>query len=320
MARWPTYDRVLIVGAGALGGLFAARLAAAGCPVMLFHHRPAVVAALRAQGLVVEERDGWATTWAVASTARPDEAAAGVELVLVCVKHGATRAALAPFAGRLSAETGVLSLQNSQSNEVAISAALGERVALALGVTAQGATLLGPGRVRHAGAGPTTFGWADPARAPDVRLAAIAATFQAAGLPASVTSDAAGAIWDKLVVNAAINPVAALTALPNGALPGQPGLVDVMREVLAEALAVRRAAGPPTTEDVDAALARTLAVCAATAANHASMLQDVDAGRPTEIDAINGALVKLGARHQVATPLNAALTALVKGIGIGGRG
>ncbi|MGN6699386.1 MAG: ketopantoate reductase C-terminal domain-containing protein, partial [Thermomicrobiales bacterium] len=115
-------------------------------------------------------------------------------------------------------------------------------------------------------------------------------------------------------------PVAALTGLPNGALPGQPGLVDVMREVLAEALAVRRAAGPPTTEDVDAALARTLVVCVATAANRASMLQDLDAGRPTEIDAINGALVKLGARHQVATPLNAALTALIKGIGIGGRG
>jgi 2-dehydropantoate 2-reductase len=308
-------DRVLIVGAGALGGLFAARLAAAGRCVTLYHHRAAVVAALRARGLVLEERDGRVTTWAVDATDRPEDAAAGASLMLVCVKHRATDAALAPFAGRLSPETIVLSLQNGLGTEAAIRAALGAQTLLALGVTAQGATLLGPGRVRHAGEGPTTFGWADPVCVPDARLAAIAATFQAAGLPATVTGDVARAIWDKLAVNAAINPLAALTGLPNGALPGQPGLVDLMRGVLAEALAVRRAAGPPAAEDVGAAPARTLAVCAATAANRASMLQDLDAGRPTEIDAINGALAALGARHQVATPLNAALTALVEAVG-----
>lgn len=302
---------VLVIGAGALGSLLGGRLADAGRRVTLFTRRAEHVAAIRERGLAIEERDGRVTTRRLAATADATEAG-GADLAVVTVKAHDTRAALEPFRGRLGAEGTVLSLQNGLGNDAAIRAALGPDIRLILGATASGATLLGPGRVRDGGAGPTTIGY--PGRAPDARLARVAATLGAAGWAATTAARIADALWAKLLVNAAINPLAALTGLPNGVLPARPDLAELMRAVLAEAAAVARAEGAAAgTETGDEAFARVRAVCAATAVNRSSMLQDLDAGRRTEIGAINGAIAALGARHGLATPLNAALVALVRG-------
>lgn len=302
--------RVTIVGAGAMGSLYGGRLADAGQRVLLYARRAEQAAALRERGLTIEELDGRVTTRPIAATADPGEAAAGADLLIVLVKTTDTAAALGPFRGRLGADALLLTLQNGLGNEAAIRAAPGEGIDLALGTTAAGALTVGPGRVRHTGVGPAAIGYPD--RGVDGRLAAVAAALSGAGLPATATGRIAGAIWAKLLVNAAINPVTALTGLRNGELPETPGLAALLRGIVAEAASVQRAAAPETVEAGDP-FARVLATCAATAANRSSMLQDIAADRPTEIDAINGAIVALGARHGIATPLNAALVALVHG-------
>ncbi len=308
---------VTIIGAGALGSLIGARLADAGHRVTLFGRRPEHIRAIREGGLAIEELDGRVTTRHVGATTDPGEAS-DADLAIVLVKTVDTAAALAPFRGRLGPATALLTLQNGLGNDATIRATLGEEIPLMLGVTAAGATLLGPGRVRHAGSGPTTIGWAG--RAPDGRLEAAAASLSAAGLATRTSARIEVALWDKLLVNAAINPLAALTGLPNGALPAAPGLPDLMRAVLDEAAAVRAVAGAGGGGGGDL-FERVRAVCEATAPNRASMLQDLDRGRRTEIDAINGAIVALGARHGIATPINAALVALVHGLERGrGRG
>lgn len=302
--------RVTIIGAGAMGSLYGGRLADAGHRVLLYARRAGGIAAPRERGLTIEELDGRVTTRPVAATADPGEAAADADLLILLVKTTDTAAALAPFRGRLGAGALLLTLQNGLGNEAAIRATLGAGVDLALGVTAAGALLVGPGRVRHTGSGPTVIGYPD--RGVDGRLAAVAAALNAAGLATTATARIATAVWAKLLVNAAINPVTALTGLRNGELPTAPGLADLLRAILAEADAVRRAAAPEAVEPGDP-FERVRAACVATAANHSSMLQDIVAGRPTEIDAINGAIVALGARHGIPTPLNAALVALVRG-------
>lgn len=302
--------RVTIIGAGAMGSLYGGRLADAGHRVLLYARRADHVGAPRERGLTIEELDGRVTTRPVAATADPGEAAADANLLILLVKTTDTAAARAPFRGQLGAGTLLLTLQNGLGNEAAIRAILGAGVDLALGVTATGALLVGPGRVRHTGSGPTVIGYPD--RGVDGRLAAVAAALNAAGLATTATARIATAVWAKLLVNAAINPVTALTGLRNGELPTAPGLADLLRAILAEADAVRRAAAPEAVEPGDP-FERVRAACVATAANRSSMLQDIVAGRPTEIDAINGAIVALGARHGIPTPLNAAIVALVHG-------
>ena len=141
-------------------------------------------------------------------------------------------------------------------------------------------------------------------------LPLLQALFQAAGMACELTEDADALLWAKLLVNAAINPLGALLRVPNGALAESADARALMAQVLAEAQAVARALGVALPEG--AALERVLGVCQRTAANRCSMLQDVQRGRVTEIDAINGAIARLGAEKGVSAPLNAALAQLVR--------
>jgi 2-dehydropantoate 2-reductase len=201
----------------------------------------------------------------------------------------------------------VVTLQNGVGNRELLVEVLGaERVGQ--GVTALGATLLGPGQVRHAGQGATVF-----ARAPDpAGMAALAELFNACGLPAELADDLDELVWSKLLVNAGINALTALLRVPNGALARVPQARALLEQAVAEAAAVAQARGVAVR--ADEAQVRVLAVAEATGANRSSMLQDVLRGSPTEIATINGALVREGRRLGVPTPLNELLTALVEAL------
>lgn len=296
--------RIAIVGAGAMGGVIGFYLAGV-AEVVLVDMWAEHVDAIGAQGIACE-RDGVEEVRPVRAvidpaTAGPCDAA----IVLVKARQtpwaaGACRVLLAP--------SGVAyTLQNGIGNYELLADALGPRHA-GQGVTALGGTLLGPGRVRHAGLGPTTLG-----AAPDRPLAeALAALLSAAGLPAAVSDNVESLVWGKLLVNVGINALTALLRVPNGALAEEPAARALMEAAVAEAAAVAAARGVHLPYDDPAA--HVVAVAAATAANRSSMLQDVLRGTTTEIATINGAVVAEGARLGVPTPLNAALAALVEAL------
>ena len=287
-----------------MGCLLAAYLEAV-TEVVMVGRWPAQLAALQAQGLTLRHPDGRITHHAVRAAIDPT-AAQGAAAALVLVKSGRTAQAARDAARCLAPDGLALTLQNGLGNLEQLTAVLGPRRA-ALGSTSQGAMLVAPGDARHAGHGPTYL-----ARTPETaeRLANLAALFQQAGLETHLVDDAAGLVWGKLAVNAAINPLTALLRVPNGFLAGHDGARALMGQAAAEVAAVAQAQGIALPYP-DAA-ARALAVAQATAANHSSMLQDVLRGAPTEIEAICGAVVDYGARLGVPTPLNRALLALVR--------
>ncbi|MEW6487572.1 MAG: 2-dehydropantoate 2-reductase, partial [Thermodesulfobacteriota bacterium] len=245
-----------------------------------------------------------------------DPAAAGpADLVLVMVKAPHTASAAGSLGPLLGPRTAVLTLQNGLGAADVLARALGaER--LLVGVTAQGATLLSPGEVRHGGTGETLLGPFGP-QSPDPEP--FAAALSGAGLPARAVADPWPAVWRKLAVNCGINAVAALTGHRNGRIPEIPEAAAVLSDAVREAAAVARAAGV-NLGDPTALVEAVLAVARATGANRASMGQDVDARRPTEIDFINGAVVREGERRAVPTPVNRTLTRLVKALEAGFRG
>lgn len=293
--------RIAIIGAGALGGVIGFYLAGV-TEVVLVDPWTEHVAAIAAHGLRCE--------CAGVEAVRPvravsDPALAGpVEAALVLVKSRQTPWA-ATVARTVLAGAGVAyTLQNGLGNHEILVEALGEE-RVGQGVTALGGTLLGPGRVRHAGMGPTVL-----AAAPDRQRAEALATLLArAGLPASVSDDVEALIWGKLVVNAGINALSALLRVPNGALAETPAACELLTVAVREAAAVAVARG--VTLPYPDPVAHVLAVARATAANRSSTLQDVLRGAPTEIAAINGAVAREGARLGVPTPTNALLVSLI---------
>jgi len=299
---------IVVVGPGALGCLLAAFLAEAGQEVLLLDHRPDRAELINRQGLMVEGISGEHRVRAPVSVS-PEEGA-GAELVLVCVKAYNTASAIEPLVPILGPQTRVLTLQNGLGNVETLSTACGpERVWG--GVTAQGATVLGPGHIRHAGAGETLIG-AVSGSDQETSLTDVAAVFNQAGLPTRVEPMVDSLIWSKLIINVGINPLTAITRLRNGQLLDHPGTQWVMEQAVREAVAVAQAQGVKLIYPDP--LARVKEVARATAGNIASMLQDVRAQRQTEIEQINGAIAALGRRLGLPTPVNETLTNLVRTI------
>jgi 2-dehydropantoate 2-reductase len=176
-----------------------------------------------------------------------------------------------------------------------------------LGVTNHGATLLGPGHIRHAGWGKTAIGELD-GKVTD-RITRLAQVFTKAGIETEVSSNIHHLIWNKLFVNVGINAVAALTGLKNGRLLDYPETLRVMEGLVSEAVAVARKKGIPIEGNP---IETVKAVAEATRENRCSMGQDIDNRRKTEIDAINGAVVREAERLGIAVPYNQMITDLVK--------
>ncbi|HUR67655.1 MAG TPA: 2-dehydropantoate 2-reductase, partial [Candidatus Thermoplasmatota archaeon] len=230
------------------------------------------------------------------------------DLLLLTVKAYDTARALQEARPILGQRTSIVSAQNGLGNVEEVAEAADERRAFSL-VTTHGVTFVEPGHVKHAGVGYMRIGspYNEHAAARE-----IAGAFASAGLDAEFSDRIAGEIWAKVVVNASINPLTAITGLQNGALLALAPLRELMQRVAEEAIDVARAEGAPLPDDD--LLARARKVAELTAANKSSMLQDVERGRRTEIDAICGEIVARGLKHGVDTPINLTLCALVKGI------
>ena len=294
---------LLIVGTGAMACLFGARLSPF-TPVAMLGTWPEGLTALRADGIRLEE-DGVTRTAPVRATSNPAECS-GARYALVLVKSWQTARAARQLQECLAADGVVLTLQNGLGNRERLEQALGpERVAQ--GVTTCGVTLLGPAHARLGGEGLTHF-------APHPRLAPLIDLFRQAGFVVEEVRNVEGLAWGKVVVNAAINPITALLRVPNGELlsPARSGAWRLAAEAAAEAAAVARSRG--VRLPFNATEAYVADVARKTAANRSSMLQDVERGRPTEIDAICGAIVDEGERMGVAAPINRVLWDLVRSL------
>jgi 2-dehydropantoate 2-reductase len=301
--------KIAIIGPGALGGLLAAMLAEAGEDVRLVDYRPERVALLRRQGLRLHTPEGGDRQIAV-PIGLPSEVGPA-DLTIVAVKAHQTRAAALDLPRLLSAGGLALTLQNGLGNVEVMAEAVGPQRLLA-GVAFLGVIRRAEGQITLAGRGPIVIGTPAGSQVSPAELARVVAIFQGSGLDCREAPDLEAVWWEKLLVNVAINPLTALLRVPNGALPDLPAVWALAVAAASETLTVARAAGINLNLDPEARLRQ---VCAATAANRSSMLQDVLAGRPTEIEALNGQVSARGAALGVPTPVNDLITQLLRAIG-----
>ncbi len=311
--------KIAIVGAGALGSMLGFYLSGTSHEVWLLSNWQEHIAAIQHDGLICEH-NGVARARSVQISSDP-RAIGACDLVLVLVKSYQTRQAAERIRALLKqgdsrgaplrSDTLVITLQNGLGNRELLAELLGEARVLQ-GVTLLGATLLGPGRIRHAGTGMTSLALpqnADP-QVQDMALqvcGTLVEQLQALGLPAELCTDVETLIWSKLLVNAGVNALTALLQVRVGALALPPAR-EVMAALVAETAAVASARGTPIPGDP---LARVLTAVEINASNYSSMTQDVMNGRPTEIAAINGAVVREGERLGVPTPYNRMICQLV---------
>ncbi len=292
-------NRVVVLGAGAVGGYYGGMLARAGQPVCLVG-RAAHVDAIRARGLRLQTQTFDEHLRVQAST---DAAAvAGAALVLVCVKSTDTLDAAAQMAPHLAPDAVVLSLQNGVDNAERLSQALGRAVLPAVVYVA--AAMEGPGHVRHHGRGELVIG-------PGPQAAALQALFARAGVEVQVSGQVTSALWAKLVLNCVYNALSAITQMPYGRLVQGEAVPAVMRDAFDECVAVATAdhvSLPPTLWDDVLRIATTMP------AQTSSTAQDLARGRRTEIDHLNGHIVRRGEALGIATPVNRALFALVRAL------
>ncbi len=298
--------KIAVVGAGAMGSLFGALLAEAGNDVWLNDVWAEHVHAINKNRLEIE-REG--KTRRVKINATTDAREIGeAELVIVFVKSTQTKAA-AEIAGTLAGVNGmVLTLQNGMGNADIIAEVI-EPARVLAGTTSHGATLLGPGSIRHAGGGPTTIGvWSRTKEGFEcaVRFADL---FNGAGIACEAVEDVRVPVWNKLLINVGINAITALTEIKNGEILDLEVTRDLSRSAVEEAMNVAQARGINVREDM---VEHVQAVARATAVNRSSMGQDVDNGRQTEISAINGFVVREGQDLGLKTPVNRTLTALIE--------
>jgi 2-dehydropantoate 2-reductase len=300
--------KIGIVGSGAMGSLFGGRLSAAGFDVVLYDIFKEHVDKVNADGLSIED----AATGAV-SVSRPrasmdSRSLEGADVLVIFVKSTATDQAAAELAPRAGRDAIVLTLQNGLGNEAILKTHFGP-ARTAAGVTSQGATFLGPGRVRHAGKGPTHVCMSD---GKNEKLSPLCAALQAAGFETHVSADVESLVWSKLVINVGINALTAITGQPNGKLLDLEETRALMADLVGEAVAVARGRGIRFTYADP--LATVFDVARKTGANRSSMLQDFDRKRESEIDFMNGAIVREAAALGIPAPVNGAVTRLIKAL------
>ncbi|NLX19316.1 MAG: 2-dehydropantoate 2-reductase [Desulfobulbus sp.] len=298
---------IVIIGAGALGCLFGALLAAH-ASVTLYTTNSDHARVINEDGLLLTGMDGRRHNLALPVLTAPEQYDRRADLILICTKARSTGAAAGTAEQLLAADGLVLTLQNGLGNLEQIAARVGSRRAAA-GITAQGATLQAPGRVLHAGNGATVLA-VGPGQ--DTAVAAVVGLFNRAGLDADISHDVDALLWSKLIVNVGINGLAAMLRVPNGTLTEVDACRNLLDELVTEAMAVARALRIDL--DYEEQLDRVHRVCRQTSANRASMLQDVLRKVPTEIDVINGAVVAKGRETGIATPANQFLTRMIKAL------
>ena len=287
--------KIGLVGAGAIGTIFGASLASAHDVRVLVRDAKTSRAIANRGGLVVDEEPARR----VAVTHDP-ERIADCEIVIVAVKTFATIDALSPLRKTLNTDATIVSIQNGIDAAAQIEYALGHRRAVAVGPTTEAARTIEAGVIKRAGAGGTILGWVAGHGGARADLDALAAIFTQGGLATTAVDDSRPALWGKLVVNAALNPISAIARVTNGEILEQPTLLARASAIATEV------ADLASREGVELAFAdpreRVIEVAKATAPNRTSMLQDVERGRPTELDAILGTVIRRAGVFGLAVP------------------
>lgn len=287
------------MGAGSVGCYFGALLARAGHTVTLIG-RQAHVQAITAHGLRLQSATLDEHVRLSASTEA--KAVAGADVVLLCVKSTDTETAARQIQPHLAPGALVLTLQNGVDNDERVRAVLGPAQPVAAAVVYVATAMAGPGHVRH-------FGRGDLLIAPSPISERLARELGAAGVPTQVSANVRGALWAKLVINCAYNALSAITQRPYGWLVQQDGASAVIADLVAECLAVAQADGVRLDGDIHAGVRD---IAQSMPAQLSSTAQDLARGRPSEIEHLNGYVVRRGAALGVATPVNQALLVLVR--------
>lgn len=289
--------KIAVMGAGAVGCYYGAMLARAGHRVTLIA-RPLHVEAIRKHGLLLEARG---TTEAVQLAATTEPAGiAGADLVLFCVKSDDTAAAGEAMAPHLAADTAILSLQNGVDNAERLQAVL-KRPVIPTAVYVA-VDMPAPGHVRHHGRGELVIGLG-PA-SPQ-----IAAALTQAGIGTEISDNVIGDLWGKLIVNCCYNALSAIPQLPYGRMRAVTGVETVMMDVVAECVAVAKDSGVSTDENI---LGKVLGLASAMPNQFSSTAQDLAKGKRTEIEHLNGYIVRMGEKLGIATPANRLLMVMIK--------
>ena len=298
--------KIAVLGAGAMGSLYGAKLSANGKnEVHLIDVWKEHIDAVNSNGLQMEEGDDVLLYENLKGHTSSEET--GVcDLVIVFVKSTVTKTAVESNAAVFGPDTVALTLQNGLGNIEQISSVIGAERVIA-GTTAHGATMLSPGKIRHAGKGKTIIGELGGHESDRIRK--MAAVLEDAGMETVISGNVLGRVWDKLLVNVGINALTGITKLYNGQLLDYPEIEELLEKAVSEGVAVARAKG--IRLGFDDPVAHTKDLCRATAANKSSMLQDILNGRQTEIDRMNGAIVREGKALGIETPVNLALTNLI---------
>jgi 2-dehydropantoate 2-reductase len=290
--------KVAVMGAGAVGCYFGGMLARAGHEVTLIA-RPQHVDVIQRDGLRMETKRFDEQVHLAAST--DASAVRGADLVLFCVKSADTEAAGAQLRPHLAPNALVLTLQNGVDNADRLRTVLPpQQVGAAVVYVAT--EMAGPGHVKHHGRGELVI-------APSSGSEAAARALVAAGIPTEVSDNVRGALWTKLIINCAYNAVSAIAQLPYGQAVQGVGVKDVMRDVVDECLAVAIAEGVRIPGDTHAIVRKLVE---SMPAQYSSTAQDLARGKRTEIDHLNGLVVRRGDALGIATPANRVLWALVK--------
>jgi 2-dehydropantoate 2-reductase len=303
--------RVAVLGAGAMGSIFGAALARPGAEVVFFDKRTQVVTAINRDGLRLS---GVLGEFTLKNPATSDPKVLGkVDVALVLVDANATAEVAKVAEECLRPDGFALTLQNGIGNYEVLAERLGEARVLA-GSTFNSGAGKGPGVAVHTNLGPTWIGELDGRISERVKN--IAEKFIAAGLPFELVDNVKGVVWSKFVHNCAINPVAAVTGLRSGEIARNAHAAKMLDRVLDEVLAVVAAEGvtlpeaDPKTHIHDHCWERY---------NRPSMLQHIESGRATEIDALNGALVRRASAHGIPVPANEMIVLVVKAMEAAGR-
>lgn len=304
------YDvKIGIIGPGALGCLFASRLFLAASEqdkILIIDHRSTRSDILNRQGILYESGECHQRLPIPVSTNPTDIGT--LDVIFSCVKSYDLEKSLTFIAPLLSPASLLIFLQNG-INHLTYAHTLLQGIPV-FGTTSEGATRLGPGHIRHAGSGHTSLGFlsqqSDTAKE---HLEAVRTLLKKGAITTTISNDIRSRIWAKLFINVGINGLTAIHDESNGQLLKSTETQDTLKGLVSEAIRVAISSGIPIDEDPVAA---TITVCKNTADNISSMLQDVRNHRPTEIDAINGAISRIGLGFGVATPLNDKITSQVK--------
>jgi len=299
---------IAIIGAGAVGSLLAGYLSPL-ANVRFISRRAA--SAIEPYTVTLRHRDGAETAVSVYATADPMQTSGWADVALICVKTFDTDYAARVAATTLTADGIAITLQNGLGNVEKLAAVLGENRAVA-GVSTNGATLLSPRTVYHSGVGHIQLAIWD-AVAEGVQ--SVRQLFETAGLSCTTVENVDTVLWGKLIINAGVNALTAILGQKNGFLADVPPAQAMLVDAVLEAVAVADALG--VTLPYDDPVARVLQVAEATRETRSSMLSDVTRHNRTEIDAINGEIVRHGTVQGIAVPVNRMLVRLIHALEMG---